>query len=307
MFDVLWFNLLFNLLYPMYKWIVRMVTGKCEILRITLQYPQSYERTSRIESSLSHSKKSALKQLLAENNINLDDAIINILKVKLISPEIYPGFGPTLRVCLNQICGYRQLIVEVEALRKTQFSTENKEHEALLTQLWKTLKPNIPLNGRFSKQWTDIGFQGDDPTTDFRGMGLLGLQNLVFFVEQYTDAARQLLSHSNHASLGYSFAIVGINITGMAYQLLNQGLLKSHLYNVVHGKPRIEHFNYIYCYLLYEFDKFWFAESPPSIMEFNHYKEKFQKQIVTLLKDKNTMLRLKFNREYNNHMASMQL
>lgn len=45
-------------------------------------------------------------------------------------------------------------------------------------QLWKFLKPNTPLESRISKQWCEIGFQGDDPKTDFRGMGLLGLYNL---------------------------------------------------------------------------------------------------------------------------------
>ena len=48
-----------------------------------------------------------------------------------------------------------------------------------LFQLWNKLNPDIALRSRISKQWTDIGFQGDDPQTDFRGMGLLGLQNLV--------------------------------------------------------------------------------------------------------------------------------
>lgn len=45
-------------------------------------------------------------------------------------------------------------------------------------QLWEFLKPNTPLESRISKQWCEIGFQGDDPKTDFRGMGLLGLYNL---------------------------------------------------------------------------------------------------------------------------------
>jgi len=35
------------------------------------------------------------------------------------------------------------------------------------------------LTSRVSDQWTDLGFQGHDPATDFRGMGLLGLQQLM--------------------------------------------------------------------------------------------------------------------------------
>ena len=36
------------------------------------------------------------------------------------------------------------------------------------------------LTERISKQWQDIGFQGNNPATDFRGMGLLGLKSLLY-------------------------------------------------------------------------------------------------------------------------------
>ena len=38
--------------------------------------------------------------------------------------------------------------------------------------------PKRKLESRISDSWKDIGFQGDDPSTDFRGMGFLGLLNL---------------------------------------------------------------------------------------------------------------------------------
>jgi hypothetical protein len=35
------------------------------------------------------------------------------------------------------------------------------------------------LSGRRTKQWQDLGFQGDDPVTDFRGStGVLALEAL---------------------------------------------------------------------------------------------------------------------------------
>lgn len=49
----------------------------------------------------------------------------------------------------------------------------------VLLQLWSSLKPDFPLKSRIGQHWGEIGFQGDDPATDFRGMGLLGLKNLV--------------------------------------------------------------------------------------------------------------------------------
>lgn len=51
-------------------------------------------------------------------------------------------------------------------------------------QLWKELRPDTPLTARISKQWCEIGFQGNDPKTDFRGMGLLGLLNLLWALSQ---------------------------------------------------------------------------------------------------------------------------
>lgn len=48
-----------------------------------------------------------------------------------------------------------------------------------MVQLWNGLQPGVALTERISPQWTIIGFQGNDPATDFRGMGLLGLLNLV--------------------------------------------------------------------------------------------------------------------------------
>ncbi len=46
-------------------------------------------------------------------------------------------------------------------------------------QLWDLLMPAVKLESRVTKQWGNIGFQGDDPKTDFRGMGMLGLTNLL--------------------------------------------------------------------------------------------------------------------------------
>lgn len=40
--------------------------------------------------------------------------------------------------------------------------------------------PGQQLTDRISKQWQEIGFQGNNPATDFRGMGMLGLRCLLY-------------------------------------------------------------------------------------------------------------------------------
>lgn len=62
-------------------------------------------------------------------------------------------------------------------------------------QLWHCLRPTDRLLSKISRQWSLIGFQGDDPTTDFRGMGLLALENLVlvnFIVKQKPNTQHRI-------------------------------------------------------------------------------------------------------------------
>jgi len=44
----------------------------------------------------------------------------------------------------------------------------------------------------------------------------------------------------------YSFAIVGINLTSVACQLLRSGALRSHLYNAIQAAPQLTDFHDVY-------------------------------------------------------------
>ncbi|XP_028833441.1 ELMO domain-containing protein 2 [Denticeps clupeoides] len=268
-----------------FKWVLRHVTGRCELQRICAGYAQGAERTARAEYSLKSSKSELLRSSVDVEENAVESRVAKIIHVKNVKEQKDPAFKKNLQVCLQQITGYKHLFVSVEELRNDVFDSEKEEHESMLLKLWELLMPSVKLESRITKQWGDIGFQGEDPKTDFRGMGMLGLTNLVFFSENYTEEARQVLSHANHPKLGYSYAIVGINLTEMAYSLLKSGELKPHFYNSVAGKPEMKHFHQVYCYLAYEFDKFWIEEEPESIMEFNIYREKFHDKIKKCLLD----------------------
>ena len=66
-------------------------------------------------------------------------------------------------------------------MKKVKYNPHNEVHEAKLLDIWKNLKPEEPLKSRVSPQWISIGFQVEDPSTDFRGAGELGLINLHRF------------------------------------------------------------------------------------------------------------------------------
>nr|CAB3242141.1 ELMO domain-containing protein 2 [Phallusia mammillata] len=281
---VTFLSLLYNiaLIRSVIKWIIRMLTGTCQLQRI-LQKCESGTCTVKIEECLRRSKFQQLRRIVEVEPENLDAAVEQIMTIKQIVADTNPRFFTMLRTCLEQIHGYNKLFVEIEALRTEKYDCENEEHEKLLLKLWSLLQPDEPLTCRVSKQWGNIGFQGDDPKTDFRGMGILGLLNLVYFAEHYPEHAAKSLLHSMHPKYGYSYAIASINITSMSYELMCSGLLRSHFFNTVQGRPTTEHYHEAFCYLFYEFDKFWMKSEPENVMEFSRIRGEFMKTIQDLL------------------------
>lgn len=236
--------------------------------------------------------KVAVKITLEDMKALLDFTCSQIMKIKQIKPELHRQFVHSMTICLRQILGYKQLQIDVENLRSESFNDGNLHHETQLLELWTLLQPDRPLLKRVTKQWQEIGFQGEDPKTDFRGMGILGLHNLIYFAREFGTAAKHILSHSHHPKFGYSFAIVGINLTQMAYKLLQDNALKSHMYNITEGRPNMENFHHLYSYLFIEFDKFWLECQPKDIMEFNRIRDLFENVVRSKLADTRTCFKV---------------
>lgn len=121
---------------------------------------------------------------------------------------------------------------------------------------------------------------------------MLGLENLLAFASEYSDAASHVLSHSHHPIYGYAFAIVGINLTSLAWTLLKEGQAKTYFYNSCRGLPDISVFHHFYSYLFYEFDKYWVECKPKDIMEFSNIKDNFEANLRGALQDPNAIFRI---------------
>lgn len=84
--------------------------------------------------------------------------------------------------------------------------------------LWKTLRPGDKLKERMTTDWVKIGFQGKDPATDFRGGGILALDQLhknVCLSEKKTKKKLlKIYKDSQREECWFFFAVTGINITG---------------------------------------------------------------------------------------------
>lgn len=224
---------------------------------------------------------------------------------------------------LYRILAYRVTVYLAEELAATKYDPELEDHTRRLISLWNNLvisdtveessndRVKLPrlskafpsnLNYRIScrsdivsSRWSHIGFQGEDPGTDFRGMGLLGLLQLEYLARKPKKLPSDLLSRSLSSDHGYPFAIVGINITFNLLNLFREGHMK-HLYFdegdvLFRNKERMlsimKTFNDLYVELFLRFDCFWHQSKPQNIFEFKALMEKFVDIVKTDLSNRN--------------------
>jgi hypothetical protein len=189
----------------------------------------------------------------------------------------------------------------IRANRATRYLTQLKstpvvkgdtEHEKLLNRLWMNAFPQIKRSNRITSEWQMLGFQGTDPCADFRGMGLLALLNLHYFVSQHSDSARTILAESRSAALleeleqdpkWYAFAISGINFTADLYNLAAayHVIFRRRLYTCSSDADALRVFNEIYVKFWILFHEIWKKEKV-SIMEFNKRKDEIVRMFFVL-------------------------
>mmetsp|Transcript_16307 Transcript_16307/g.20497 ORF Transcript_16307/g.20497 Transcript_16307/m.20497 type:complete len:369 (-) Transcript_16307:344-1450(-) len=279
------------------KQLVHWITGKPEIHRLCLgsdgnkttltinvaksllQSKQLGKLPSLIFSNKSFDARSMVDQILHKKHIYSADPIVRV----------------NLKDALESISTVNALIEELATLRKEAFDTANPEHEALLEDFWNAMRPGVRRqHGRITSEWGEVGFQGKDPATDFRGMGILALQHLVHFAQRRPKDARSVLTISAHPVKYFPFAATGVNVTSFVCELLERRLLDVRLYKLTTGSQSMEFGTYdefyksegpgvtdaltmqkmlgcigdFYNDLYVEFGEFWEASNPKNTLDF---------------------------------------
>lgn len=154
------------------------------------------------------------------------------------------------------------------------FDPNREDHQEALKALWFACFPGREFHGLISEQWKDMGWQGKDPSTDFRGAGFISLENLLFFAKTYPKSFQRLLQKQkgNRATWEYPFAVAGVNITFMLIQMLDLRSKKpGTLLGTIFLKMLAENewaFDLLYCITFEMMDAQWLAMQA-SYMEFN--------------------------------------
>jgi ELMO domain-containing protein len=144
-------------------------------------------------------------------------------------------------------------------------------------QLWENLRPGEKLEDRKTAQWIDIGFQGKDPSTDFRGAGILGLKQLLAITSrkyQFHSRAIEIYDGSTQTEHWFFFACAGLNITQKLLVTLNEDcdekltllLMKTDFKKV----KMFEIFTALYFQCFVRFSQRW-QEQRPGIMQFTQF------------------------------------
>ncbi|CAO3597997.1 unnamed protein product [Absidia cylindrospora] len=224
------------------------------------------------------------RRQLESKNCLIDDLTQSILRKKGFPGTLSSPEARVLRGCLTRIAATYQLTRDINERAHTKFDSTNQVHEKKLLKLWTCLMPGTELEARLTRQWGDIGFQGNDPASDFRGMGMQGLDDLVYYAKTYPGASQRAFISSQHPISWYPFAIVGINISQFTIQLLRTRQLQHYLFQYGISYSIYQD---LYCFLYTTFNDYWISHENPrlTVMEFEQtfktFKQTIHGQILT--------------------------
>jgi len=106
-------------------------------------------------------------------------------------------------------------------------------HWNILQSIFKILTHRKLSCARFGSHWEQIGFQGNDPSTDLRGCGMLGLLTTLSFISSKNTSllARKAFTLSQDEIQNFPFCVMSINITRIALQILREEKLNKECNN----------------------------------------------------------------------------
>lgn len=228
-------------------------------------------------------------QLFSSSEFSIDDASDVIIKTKSINTHnLDKNSGSKTRIvlmnithCLQSLKHLNIVIRRLEEMLSTKVDSSIKHHSDLLENFWSQMRPG--MRRQSDQDWGDVGFQGLDPCSDFRGMGLLGLQQLLFLSRK--KVAIEILLDAAHPRRFYPFACTGINVTAFIVEMLRAGRLHRYLLRdleksamrmsqqeVWSTSAGCDAVHEVYCEVFELFSTTWQARDPPNVM---HFKDIF--------------------------------
>ncbi|GAA5997237.1 hypothetical protein JCM5350_007108 [Sporobolomyces pararoseus] len=142
-----------------------------------------------------------------------------------------------LEVALERVKSTYSLVEAASAESQRNFPNDGSADDDL-RELWKMLKPDITLPSLTGKHWQELGFQNTSPVTDLRGVGMLGLEALLYFSRTYGERAVEVVDEAvNGGPNWYPLALASIHMTAFTLELAEKRDLQLFLLRSTQTKP----------------------------------------------------------------------
>lgn len=132
-----------------------------------------------------------------------------------------------------------ECLAQLRRLASVTYDNEDPMHDRTLRRFFGAVRSPEEARGLAAgkdPRWKELGFQSEDPRTDFRGGGLLALQNMCYLAETYPDHVKQMLQEASgrqardRGGTGscseYLFAAACVNISSMLVLLLGLNVVR---------------------------------------------------------------------------------
>lgn len=151
--------------------------------------------------------------------VSFYDSLLSV--VSYFWKSMYESFGWPLPIDEDT----KLSLMKLKNILSEPFDNKNETHMLSLKQLWDVGFKGENLDYQLiSDDWKKLGFQSDDPMRDFRGTGIFGVEQLLFFAEKCPQKFHYILD-LNHEREGerYPIVVASFNVTMMLFELLGWG------------------------------------------------------------------------------------
>ncbi len=184
---------------------------------------------------------------------------------------------------------------QIFAFAKVSFDDKNPFHFRMLHTIYRKLT-NKNHCVRYGEHWEKIGFQGRDPATDLRGVGMLGLLQILAFIESNYNFIQYAYSYSLNENHHFPLAVGLLNMTEIVLQVLREGKLdkailqQKSVINTVNSLYFAVFFKFFGVYRANKYTENEFGELKKTVMEIA--RKKPRKLIGEFIKEKDVFCKV---------------